>query len=142
MELRARLARSLSVTLKDNFSAYGYSTMITGSYALLNKLQQNPDLIDIFAAAAGAVSAFIAAEVAMMTIFRNMSGEASERTRMIARLMNFIAIAAGMCAAMVCGLYLQGLPAWLVGGFTSSLLFILLDGIELAITEQNNDDHH
>ena len=139
MELRARLARSLSVTLKDNFSAYGYSTMITGSYAVLNKLQQNHDLIDIFGAAGGAAMAFVAAEVAMMTIFRDMVGDESERTRMIARLMNFVAIAGGMGGALVCGLYLEGLAAWFTAGFVASLLFIILDGIELALSSENED---
>jgi hypothetical protein len=136
MALRVRLARSVMVSLNDNISAFGYSILITGCYALMTAMGQSPNVIEIFAAAGGAVLAFLAFELIMVTVFRDLRHLEPQRNRFISGVMRVLSVPAGMSGALLCANYLNGTIAWLAAGFFASFLFLLLDGIELAFTKE------
>ncbi len=136
MGIRVRLARSISVSLNDNISAFGYSVLITGSYALMQARGHSPEVIEIFAAAGGAIFAFLVFEFIMITFFSDLRGIESERNRFVAALMRVVSVPGGMGGALLCANYLTGSLAWLAGGFVGSFVFLVLDGIELLVIEE------
>jgi hypothetical protein len=136
MALRVRLARNIAISLNDNITAFGYSILITGCYALMSALGHSPGVIEIFAAAGGAVLAFLVFELIMLTVFRDLRGIEPERNRFIAGLMRVISVPGGMGGTMLCAHYLTGPGAWLAGGFIGSFLFLVLDGIELLFIDE------
>jgi hypothetical protein len=134
MALRIRLARSMKATLNDNITAFGYSVLITGSYEILTRLNQVSSVLEIFCGAAGAVLAFVVSEIIMRTVFREFAGIGAERDRFFAAVMRFVSVGGGMAMTLLCAQYLNGIPAWFAGGFAGSFVFLLLDGIELSLT--------
>ncbi len=136
MAWRMRLARNVAVTLNDNISAFGYSVLITGCYALMSTLGHTPGVVEIFAAAGGAVLAFLVFELIMLIAFRDLRGIEAERNRFVAGLMRVISVPGGLGGAMLCATYLTGPGAWLAGGFSGSFVFLVLDGIELLFIDE------
>jgi hypothetical protein len=43
-------------------------------------------------------------------------------------------------AAYLCGLLLHGVLSWLAAGFVSGLVFIFLEGLELAIADASEEE--
>lgn len=131
---RTVFARDLMVSLKENSSAYGYSICITGGYALLNALGKTPTTLDIFAAAMSAIAGFVALELAGIALFHNVDESDAQSTRFFARMMDFLSIGAAMSAAWLAGYFLDGVAAWSAAGFAISIVFVLLQSLELAAT--------
>ena len=137
--MRLRIRKNLSISLKDNSSAYGYSITISGAYAILELSQKSPaNLLEIFAGASGAVLAFIAVETALSLLGRDLDDRDTELTRVIARMLAFASIGSGMGTAAFCGWVLHGAVAWFAGGFLATSMFVVIDAFELALVEQES----
>lgn len=130
-----RLSTGFTISLRDNTSAYGYSVTITGSYAILNSLANGSSVGDIFAAALGAVAAFTIIQACGLQLLRGLDEHASERTLLIARLMDVASVGAGMGCALVCGRLLSGPGAWFLGTFSASCIFVLMDSLEISLVK-------
>jgi len=125
----------LAISLRDNTSAYGYSVTITGSYAILNCVQGGSTLIGIFAAALGAVVAFSLIQALGLRFLGRLEDDASDRTRLIARLMDFASVGAAMGCALACGEFLSGPGAWFAATFLSTCVFVFMDALELDMVK-------
>ena len=138
--MKLRIRKSLSISLKDNSSAFGYSITITGAYAVLESFAPgSPDLLEIFVGAGGATLAFIVVEVALHFLGRDLASSDTEQTRIAARMLAFVSIGCGMGIATLCGWLLHGAVAWFAAGFLATTLFVLLDALQLALVEQETD---
>lgn len=133
MNLRSLpLSAGFAISLRDNTSAYGYSVTITGSYAILNCLDKGSSTPrEIFAAALGAVVAFTLIQGLGLRFSKSLDEVASNRTRIIARMMDLASVGAAMGAALACGDYLSGSAAWFAATFFSSCIFVFIDALEL-----------
>ena len=137
MRAKRLLLKNLRLSVMDNASAYAFSITITGCYALLTTIAQ-PDPLDIFLAAAGAVAAFAVAELLTLLLLREELQE-SDSVKLLGRMLNFLSVGCAMGAAYLCGLLLTGPLSWLTAGFVSALIFIFLEGLELAVAEARED---
>jgi hypothetical protein len=139
--MRARVAfKAIKISLADNTSAFGYSVTITGTYAVMTALNKAPALSELFAGAAGAVGAFIAMELAVVLLFRDVDEGELERTRLIARMMSLVSVCSSMGMAALCGHFLKGPAAWGLAGFIATTVFMVLDAVELGITKDAEND--
>jgi hypothetical protein len=131
------LSTGFAISLRDNTSAYGYSVTITGSYAILNCLDKGSSTLrEIFAAALGAVVAFTLIQGLGLRFLQSLDEVASNRTRLIARMMDLASVGAAMGAALACGLYLSGPSAWFAATFFASCVFVFMDALELDWVER------
>lgn len=141
--MKLQIRKNVSVSLKDNSSAYGYSITITGAYAVLESFHHgSPDLLEIFVGAGGAVLAFVAMEFALNLLGRDLDSKDTEQTRIIARMLAFASIGCGMAVAALCGWLLHGAVAWFAAGFLATSSFVLLDALELAFVERETNTQH
>lgn len=125
----------MRLSVEENASPYGFSLMITGSYALLtSRAEARP--LDIVAGVAGAASAFFLAELLALTVLRKEKPVSSQKTRLIGRLLSFVSIGCGMGAAWLCALAIPGPLGWLAAGAAGALAYLLLDGLELMAAEK------
>jgi hypothetical protein len=134
-DVRAKrlLLKNLRLSVMDNSSAYAFSITITGTYALVATIAP-PGPIDIFAGAAGAVAAFMLAELLTLLLLRE-EPQRSDAVKLLGRMLNLLSVGCAMGAAYLCGLLLAGPWSWLVAEFAASLIFIVLEGMELAVAE-------
>ncbi|MEW5422515.1 hypothetical protein [Amorphus sp. 3PC139-8] len=134
-----KLIRNMRLSVEENSSPYGFSVMITGSYALLNTLSP-PDLVEVLAGSFGAASAFVLAEVAALTFLEGPATNDSQKTRLLGRLLSFISIGCGMSTAYLCGLLINGPLGWLLAGAASAFVYLLLDGLQLTVADYRARD--
>ncbi|NDV85233.1 hypothetical protein GTW51_00795 [Aurantimonas aggregata] len=133
MTAKRLLLKNLRLSVMDNSSAYAFSITITGTYALLATIAA-PGPLEIFAGAGGAVCAFMVAELLTLLLLRE-DPQRSDTVKLLGRMLNLLSVGCATGAAYLCGLLLDGPFGWLVAGFTASLIFILLEGLELALAE-------
>lgn len=128
--------KNLKVTLRDNSSAYGYSILITAVYATLN-VYSTATIDTIFMGVIGAAMGFVAVESYIVRVFHDVDASDTQRTKTIARLMHAISIGCGVGCAAICGAFFNGYAAWFIGALFATVSFILIDGIELSIVEED-----
>lgn len=134
MRLQHKLFKSLMVSLKENSSAYGFSISITGGYAILTQLSNRPSALSLFLGAGGASAAFIALDLLVLAVGVQLrEDDDPPATKFIARVMTIVSVGTAMSGAYAAGYFLTGPWAWLVGGFLTSFLFLLVDSLELAL---------
>ncbi|MEH6717314.1 MAG: hypothetical protein V7704_00420 [Aurantimonas endophytica] len=133
MTAKRLLLKNLRLSVMDNSSAYAFSITITGTYALLATIAA-PGPLEIFAGAGGAVCAFMVAELLTLLLLRE-DPQRSDTVKLLGRMLNLLSVGCAMGAAYLCGLLMDGPLGWLVAGFVASLIFILLEGLELALAE-------
>ena len=133
MTYRRLVLKNLRLSVMDNSSAYAYSATITGIYALLASIAQ-PGPLEIFAGATGAVLAFMTAEYVALMLLPDRLDE-SDSVRLLGRMLNLISVGCAMGVGYLCGIWLSGPLGWLAAGFAGSLIFVVLEGLELAVAE-------
>lgn len=133
MRLKRLLLKNLRLSVMDNSSAYAFSITITGAYALLATIAQ-PGPLEIFAGAGGAVAAFMVAELLALLLLPK-DPQRSDNVKLLGRMLNLVSVGCAMGGAYLCGLLLSGPIAWLAAGFVASLVFVGLEGLELALAD-------
>ena len=59
--------------------------------------------------------------------------------KLLGRMLNFVSVGCGMGAAYGCGLVFSAPWSWGLAGFSSALVFIVLEGLELAVAEAREE---
>ena len=139
MRRSSLILKNLRLSVMDNSSAFAFSTTITGSFALLN-LVAPASAVRIFAGAAGTVLAFMVAEWLALLFLRHQPDDESTSTRLFGRMMNFVSVGLALGVTYLIGHWLSGTISWFVAGLLSSLVFILIEGLELAVAEAREAD--
>ena len=130
-----RLSRGLQASVRNNYTAYGYSVMITASYGVLAAQEGSPKLGYIFVFLIGAVTAFVGVELVVSKGFQRTPRGEPTRVAALGAAFSLVSVAAGVGAAAGITAILDGLPAWAVGGLVASGAYILMAGIEIATAE-------
>lgn len=134
-----KLVKNVRLSVQENSSPYGFSVMITGTYALLST-RFRPEPLDVVAGAAGAASAFMLAELLALTILKRDAEINSQTTRLLGRLLSFLSIGSGIGVAYLCAVHIGGALGWLAAGAAGSFVYLLLDGVALAIADYRAND--
>ncbi|HVS84183.1 MAG TPA: hypothetical protein VHD91_00965 [Gaiellaceae bacterium] len=130
----------LGASTHENAGAFAFSIMITSSFGVVQALEPHPRVWELFVFAAGAVAGF-ACVAALGSAFDDPEAE-PERTGvvLVASLLSFFSVLGGVGAAALAAWLLGSPEAWPVGGFAAVTAFLLLNGLEYAVAELEEDD--
>ena len=129
----------LGASTRENAGAFAFSIMITSAFGAVSTLEPRPRVWEMFLYAAGGVGGF-AVVGALGKLLHDPHTE-PERTRVVflASVLGFFSVLAGVGAAALAAWLLPGWPGWPVGAFAASTVFLLANGIEYAVAEQEVD---
>lgn len=139
-EVRAGLGGGLRTSLRNNLSAYGFSVMITASFGVLSATCGSPDVLDVFAFVGGAVTGVSLLDgIATHGFRRRFRSEDSDVIALGAAL-GYLSVGLAVGAAALAGKLLTDWPAWVVGSFAATLVFVLLSGLEMTVARIAQED--
>jgi hypothetical protein len=128
-------SRGLQASVRNNYTAYGYSVMITASYGVLTSQESTPKLGYIFLFLAGAIAAFVGIELAISKGFQRAPRGEPSKVVAIGAAFSLGSVGAGVGAAALSAVVLSGLATWPVGGLAASGTYVLMSGVEIAVAE-------
>ena len=134
-------AQGLRTSVRTNATAYGFSIMITASFGVTTVLQPKPGAGDIFLFALGAVAGFAAVQLGATRGF-HVENVGAERTSvlLIAGLLSVVSVQAGVGAAALVAWLGGGWYVWVAAPFAASAAFLLVNGAEFALAEQEEGE--
>lgn len=125
---------------RENATAYGYSIMVTSSFGVLAAMEPNPPLWAYFLFAFGAALGFPLVILPATKGWRELSFDA-ERTSVLlfAAVINVTSVLIGVGAAALVAWPTSGWAAWLTAPIAASALYLLVNGVEYAVAEEEED---
>ena len=133
--LPARYARGVLEAVRGNSTAYGYSVVITSTFAVLTALHGTPEVGDIFIFLSGAAAGFTLVEAAASGGFRHVERAEPAEVVLLGTAFNIVSMASGLGAATVTGYLVDPWPAWVLAPFAGTSLYLVVVGLEMAIAE-------
>jgi hypothetical protein len=131
----AAFSRGLQASVRNNYTAYGYSVMITASFGVLASQESTPKLGYIFLFLLGAIVAFVAIEVAVSKGFKRTPRGEPTKVVALGAAFSLGSVTAGVAAVALVTVVLSGMSAWSVGGLAASGTYVLMSGVEIALAE-------
>lgn len=131
---RRQYLRGLKAAASGNAQAFGFSILITVSYGIAATSGPPPTLGEQIAFAMSAVAAFSLLNVLVAIVARSEPGSlSSKRVLLVATATDFIAVGAGLGAAIGIETAFDGVLAWVLIPFAAGLSYMLVQAIELAL---------
>ena len=130
------LRHGLDASIRANYTAYGFSVMITASFGVLASEQPSPGTGEIFIFVLGAVLAFILIDVVVTRGFRRSPESESPQAAPLGAAFALGSVTFGVGGAALLGSIDKGSLIWGLGSFAATTIYVVLAGIELAIAEQ------
>jgi hypothetical protein len=137
---RARYARGLRTSARNNGPAYGYSVTVTATLAILAAVEGAPRVLEVFTFAGGAIAAFTLVEAAASRGFRRRLEEEPSVVEALGSAFAFLSVGGGLAAAFITALLFGRGAAWPLGAFLSTLIYLVFVGFELALAEKMRRD--
>ena len=128
--------RGVDTATRNNVTAYGYSVTITAAFALLQTSRSDTGAAQIFAFAAGAVVAFAVIAALASGFFQEELEDQPSNVKSLAGALSFFSVGLALGVAYVVGILLQGLAAWPVSAFLTTVVYVASVGIELAVAHR------
>ena len=126
------VVRGLGASTRHNALAYGYSLAITGSFAVLTYSAPPTRPPEILLFGVGGTASFTVANASTTRGFRRRVREEPPIVRAVGSSLGFVSVVGAIALAWLVGWGLGGWPAWLLGGFAASSVYLLLTALELA----------
>lgn len=130
-----RADRSLTIALRGNATAFGYSVTITSSFGAVQCERGQPHYLDLLLYGVGAVVAFTALGAVASRGFRVALRDAPSVVLSLGTALSFVSVAAAITAALGVASALRGAPAWFAAAVTASLVFVLVESVEFMVAE-------
>jgi hypothetical protein len=133
--------RGLNTSVSGNSQAFGFSITITVTYGLISSAGGKPALPELFGFALSAVAAFSLLNliVAGMLLKRQSAGE-PRRVVLVATATDFLAVGAGIAAAVGIREVVSDWGAWVLGPFCAGVVYVLIQAVELSLGQDQDQD--
>jgi len=131
-----RYASGLKASVHNNAIAYGFSIVITAALAILQASRDTAGILEVLTFAGGAVFAFTLVEAFVYLVLQNRLEEESTEVRLLGSVFSFLSIALALAAVFAIERLLNGLPAWPVGGFLATLIYVCVLALEFSVAER------
>ncbi len=134
-------AEGLRTAVRQNSTAYGFSIMVTASFGVLAAFDPHLRVWECFLFAVGAAAGFPLVLVAATKGFRERTFDADRpEVLVVAALLNVSSVLAGVgTAALVAWPGSGGWYAWLFAPVAGSVVYLLVNGFEYTVAEQEED---
>ena len=128
--------RGLRSAARNNASAYGYSVTITATFGILSLVTGTTTVLEIFAFAGGAVLAYALVDAVASGGFRHgpRDEEPSEVTA-LGSSVSFVSVGAALLVTLVAAQLVGDWPAWPLGAFSATVIYLLLLALEIGLAE-------
>lgn len=133
---RGPAGRALSASVHGNSIAFGFSITVTASFAVLNRLEGSPTLLEILLFAIAAATAVAFLEGIVTRGFRRRAVTVPSEVYMLGTALNLASVAVGIGVAIGLGELLRGTAAWPVASFAASAGFVLAESAETMLAER------
>ena len=128
--------RGVDTATRNNVTAYGYSISITAAFAILQTSRSDTGILEIFVFAAGGVVAFAIIAALASGFFREELEDQPSNVKSLAGALSFFSVGLALGVAYLVGILLEGLAAWPVSAFLTTLVYVSAVGIELAVAHR------
>lgn len=130
------ILRALRSTTGRESTTFGFSILVTVTFALAQSTEGAPGVPEIFLYAAGAVMSFTVLTGVLSGGFRKPMPQHRTETLALATSLNIVSVAAGLAAALPVLHIADGGYAWALAPFTSTTVYLLLESVETAFAER------
>ncbi len=131
-----KYVRGLRSAARNNASAYGYSVTITAAFGILSTVQSTTTVLDIFAFAGAAVLAYAIVDGVASGGFRyGPRDEEPTEVTALGSSISFVSVGTALLSAFGEARLVDGWPAWPLGAFLATVVYLLLLALELGIAD-------
>ena len=131
--LRRYLA-GLDSAASGNAQAFGFSILITVSYGAVSSSHRTPTVLELFGFALAAVAVFSLVNlVTAWLTARHPNRETPRRIVLVATATDFVAVGAGVAAAIGVARACAGWPGWVLPPAAAGLVYALVQALEFAV---------
>ncbi len=124
--------RGLYTSVSGNARAFGFSVTVTVTFQVVSSAVGKPSTAQLMAFAAASVAAFSLLNVALAaTVDVDRSKSEPTRVVLLATATDFMAVGAGVAAAMGLVRLVDGWWAWVVAPFAATLIYVVVQALEL-----------
>ena len=135
-----RWLRGFNTAVSGNAQAFGFSITITATYGVVSAAQGNPSLPEIFGFAMAAVAAFSLLNLLVATLLLKDKPEGEgDPVVLVATATDFLAVGAGIAAAVGVRLVLTGWAIWVLAPFAAALVYALVQAVEMSVGLEERD---
>jgi small-conductance mechanosensitive channel len=128
--------RGVDTATRNNVTAYGYSVSITAAFAILQTSRTDTGVIEIFIFSAGAVVAFAVIACLASGFFREELEDQPSHVKSLAGALSFFSVGLALGVAYLVGIVIEGRAAWPVSAFSTTIVYIVAVGVELAVAHR------
>jgi hypothetical protein len=128
--------QGVDTATRNNVTAYGYSVSITAAFAILQTSRSDTGIFEIFVFAIGAVVAFAIIAGLASGFFREALEDQPSNVKSLAGALSIFSVGLALGAAYLVGIVLEGWAAWLVSAFSTTIVYIVVVGLELAVAHR------
>lgn len=126
----------LRTSMRNNATAYGYSVAITCTLAAAQANAGPITTPRLFAFLAGAAIGFVAVEAVASNMFQVREREDPAQVVVLGSAFSLFSISAGVAAGLPATWWLGGWTAWLAAGCASTVVYVLVVGIEMSLARK------
>ncbi len=130
------LLRGMRGSTGRESTTFGFSILVTVTFALVQAMEGAPDVVQIFLYAAGAVLSFTLLTAVLSRGFRRPMPQHRTTTQALATSLNLLSVLTGLGVGLLLTGLLDGAAAWIVVPFAATLTYLLVEGIEEAVAER------
>lgn len=136
----AHYIRGVRTSSRHNAAAYGFSIAATGSFGVLTKLDGAPSLLDIFVFIVGASIGFAILNAIATEGYSTQMPDEPAVVVLLGTSFSIVSISAAVGVCVGIGYALGGWPAWILGSFAFTLVYLLATAVELGIAAQLHEE--
>ncbi len=129
------LLRSLRSTVGRESTTFGFSILVTVTFAILQSTHGSPKPLQVFVYAIGAVMSFTLLEGVLSRGFRRPMPQHATQTLTLGTSLNAISVVAALGAGWGFTEITRGLVAWGGPPFVAGLTYLLLESVEETLAE-------
>lgn len=134
------LRRGMRASIANNVTAYGFSLVATASFGALAHSHGTPGYSEIFGFVLAAVAGFTVTETLLSNFFRHELEDEPNQVIAVGAAMSFFSVGLAVGAAALTGEILETGAAWPLGAASATVVYVLMNGIEMAIGETLEED--
>jgi hypothetical protein len=132
------MTSSLATVVTATAAPYGYTLTIWSAGAVLVRSHGTPTVGDLLMFVAGAIAGFNALGVLAVAATGNLQPIDSRRDRVLAGLLNWVAVGTGVAAVSAISA-IRGWIPWLLGPLAATVLYLVTASLQLALLAARRD---
>ncbi|MGY2130209.1 hypothetical protein [Blastococcus sp. SYSU DS0617] len=130
------IVRGMRSTVGRESTTFGFSILVTVTFAVCQVTQGSPDLPRIALYAVGAVMSFTLLEGILSAGFRRPMPQHPTQTLALGTSLNILSVLVGLGAAMLLSASFSHLAVWGLAPFVAGVGYLLTESLEEALAER------